>query len=60
MDWDKFYKEKAAIEKNLDEWTDDIIRSDGSIGVVSGSNADTCRYEAEEEREFAELMGWEE
>jgi hypothetical protein len=57
MDWDKFFKNQERFLKNSNEWTDDIIRGDGSIGIVPGSTADICRYDADEVEEVCRICG---
>lgn len=48
MNWKKFFEDKERILQNLNEFTDDIIMSDGTLGVMPGSDADCFQYDEDE------------
>jgi hypothetical protein len=59
MDWEKFYQDRDRIRQNLNEFTDDIIRFDGTLDLVPGSNADTDQYDQDEITELCKITGLE-
>lgn len=57
MTHQEFFKTKTRILENLNEFTDDAILSDGSIGIISGSTQDMGLCSDEEYEHYAELIG---
>ena len=47
---------QERILKNLNEFTDDAILSDGTIGPIPGSDAD-CTFDEDEIAEYGKMIG---